>query len=611
MQYEILSKISKTEKSEVYLGSAKGYNQPVIIKKIKNADRTLYERVQRIDNPHIPKIFEMEEQGDSLIILEEYADGKEIDFYVKEAIEESKNGGSEIENSKIEGNITGEIVRFLTEVCDALAALHAEEPPIIHRDVKPSNILVGETGHVFLVDFDASRLYKETEDKDTRTLGTREYAPPEQYGFKQTDVRSDIYSFGAVMNELLDFEGDKLHPELRRIIDSCMAFDPDRRFSSILEVKKALENYKSASGKRAVKTACAVAAGIAVLVLAGVGIHRMNVNRAASVSGTAVTAEPTATPYDGEVTDHLLDYIDSETGESKVIIMYYALKEPEKTPVHALYPFHLGKDLVKRIKIQKDGRLNTTEIGQEYWNQDSDGVVTIDPAYLDTLDENGTYVISLDCDSVVVSFKLRIINYCTDASEFSWVTLMPGYSEFLKSEPEDLKLAIDNRLGRKLIKIVNSDTEEEIDESMYDLDTESDILTLKKELFEKEEDGTYLNYGLYFEELEGVKNKKAQITVCVRNRSYIKPIMEPKDFLVNSSEPEDIVIQMTWNDGKDKLESIYPSENAEETLSEDVYEVTEDSIIIKKEALKKIETGMHEYVLEFGDVGLAFTITVK
>ena len=84
MQYEILSEISRTEKNEVYLGSSSGYDDPVIIKKIKNVDRDIYERVQKIDNSHIPHILEMEQEGDVLTILEEYTDGEEIDKYVRD-----------------------------------------------------------------------------------------------------------------------------------------------------------------------------------------------------------------------------------------------------------------------------------------------------------------------------------------------------------------------------------------------------------------------------------------------------------------------------------------------------------------------------------------------
>ena len=539
----------------------------------------------------------MEEQGDTLTILEEYASGKEIDSYVKD---------------EIKGDVTGEVVHCLIEVCDALSALHGEEPPIIHRDVKPSNILVGDDGHVFLVDFDASRIYKESGEKDTRTLGTQDYAPPEQYGFKQTDVRSDIYSFGVVAKELFDTEETSLHPELKRIIDSCMAFDPDKRFSSIDEVKKALENYKSAGSRRALRRVCAVVVGAAVISLAGAGIYRLSVNRINSVSGTAVVAEPTATPYDGEVEDRVLDYTNPETGERNTAILYYALEEKEKTPIRIFLPMVIGKDLVKRIKIQREGRFNTTEISQEYWNQDSYGVLTIDNAYLDTLNENETYDVSLDCDSVVLSFKLKAVAHCKDATEDSWVSFIPGYQEYLKTEPRDMKWVIKNGFGRKLIKIVNLDTGEQIDESLYDTETEPGFLIVKKDIFEAEEDGSYLNFEVYFEELEGVLNlEKVPFTVCVRNRAYIPPEIEPRDFLVNLSEPEDIVIHVTWNDGKDKLESIYSKENVEDQFSKKQYEVTEDGVIIKKEALKKLKPGSYTYMLEFGDVGISFTITVK
>ena len=89
----------------------------------------------------------------------------------------------------------------MEELCEVLVFLHGYG--IIHRDIKPSNLLLAPDGHIRLIDFDAAREGKPSADNDTRLLGTRGYAPPEQYGFAQTDSRADIYAAGVTMKQLL------------------------------------------------------------------------------------------------------------------------------------------------------------------------------------------------------------------------------------------------------------------------------------------------------------------------------------------------------------------------------------------------------------------------
>ena len=92
-------------------------------------------------------------------------------------------------------------------MCDGLKELH--EQKIIHRDIKPSNMILQADGRIRLIDFDAARIFKDNKATDTELLGTKDYAPPEQYGFGQTDPRSDIYSLGVtIKNVRRAFEKD-------------------------------------------------------------------------------------------------------------------------------------------------------------------------------------------------------------------------------------------------------------------------------------------------------------------------------------------------------------------------------------------------------------------
>lgn len=124
------------------------------------------------------------------------------------------------------------------ELCSVLEFLHGKD--IIHRDIKPSNISLANDGHIRLIDFDAARMPKEDLEQDTRLLGTRGYAPPEQYGFAQTDARADIYSLGVTLEQLL---GDKAHKKrYKRIIGKCTNLNPDKRYQSARQVKRAFSS---------------------------------------------------------------------------------------------------------------------------------------------------------------------------------------------------------------------------------------------------------------------------------------------------------------------------------------------------------------------------------
>ena len=89
------------------------------------------------------------------------------------------------------------------QVADVLAYLHSQEPPIIFRDLKPANIMLQPNGNVRLIDFGIARRFTPGASKDTMLLGSVGYSPPEQFGRHQTDIRSDIYAFGATLHHLL------------------------------------------------------------------------------------------------------------------------------------------------------------------------------------------------------------------------------------------------------------------------------------------------------------------------------------------------------------------------------------------------------------------------
>ena len=172
-----------------------------------------------------------------------------------------------------------QITDICMQLCDILAQLHHREAPVIHRDIKPQNIIVRDEGEmrrdqdklrIALIDFDIARVYNRENDTDTRFFGTVAYAPPEQYGFSQTDARADIYSLGVLLRFLLtgstrENKNISVYKPLAKIIEKCTAFSPADRYSDIDQVKKALsEANPGAQRIRITKIAacCLLAAGL-------------------------------------------------------------------------------------------------------------------------------------------------------------------------------------------------------------------------------------------------------------------------------------------------------------------------------------------------------------
>ena len=133
-----------------------------------------------------------------------------------------------------------QVIRAMVQLCFALDFIHGLG--IVHRDIKPSNILLSEDGGIRLIDFETARFVRDGKDKDTRYLGTDGFAPPEQYGFSQTDFRTDIYAAGQTMKTLLGSLSAK--KKYAKIIRKCTALDPAERYQSAKALADALTNKR-------------------------------------------------------------------------------------------------------------------------------------------------------------------------------------------------------------------------------------------------------------------------------------------------------------------------------------------------------------------------------
>lgn len=187
-----------------------------------------------LEHPGIPKFAGVFENEQMRCVVRKYCPGVSLAQFVQENT-----------------ITTAQIISYGTQLCDILTFLHHREHPIIHRDLKPQNVIINDQGEVNLIDFGIARIYDSTASNDTEYFGTQAFAPPEQYGFSQTDCRSDIFSLGVVLCWVLTRETD---PEaalpkvenraLAKVLRRCTAFDPKNRYADADEVKRGLLNAR-------------------------------------------------------------------------------------------------------------------------------------------------------------------------------------------------------------------------------------------------------------------------------------------------------------------------------------------------------------------------------
>lgn len=204
MELERLETLKDSEKSKIYL-VFDTENRRILVEKHLQGNLPIYQRLIKLPHPYLPKLYEVRSGPDETVVVEEYIEGRSV----AEAHPTEK-----------------QLQKWLLELCEVLGHLHQNQ--IVHRDIKPSNLLIGADGHIRLIDFDAAREEKPQAESDTRLIGTRGYAPPEQYGFAQTDGRADIYALGVTFQELLGKEAKKRR--WRHILKRCTALEPKRRY---------------------------------------------------------------------------------------------------------------------------------------------------------------------------------------------------------------------------------------------------------------------------------------------------------------------------------------------------------------------------------------------
>lgn len=196
----------------------------------------------QLDHPHLPSIVDYyppDERGYSYVVMD-YIQGQTL-----QQLFETKKKRMPIER----------VLKYAVQLCDLLSYLHQFKPaPIIYRDLKPSNIIVNEQDHIFLIDFGIARNYKLGQQLDTIPMGTIGFAAPEQFeDERQTDHRTDLYNLGALLyyllsggrfyymtNKALSTYADNLPYGLEQTIDKLLQADPADRFQEAKEVQACL-----------------------------------------------------------------------------------------------------------------------------------------------------------------------------------------------------------------------------------------------------------------------------------------------------------------------------------------------------------------------------------
>lgn len=210
-------------------------NSELCVKKtIDIYSRDVYEQLASVRIEGVPAVKECVADEGKLIVVEEYVQGRSL----KQVLDEQGLLNEE------------QAYDIAVQLADILVRLHQLEPAIVHRDIKPSNIIIEKNGHVNLIDFNAARHVNADKNEDTRMLGTVYFAAPEQFGFGQSDERTDIYGLGATINYIMT--GDKPGAGIAEcrfsdILKKCLMVDAKDRYQSAEELRGVLDmlNYNA------------------------------------------------------------------------------------------------------------------------------------------------------------------------------------------------------------------------------------------------------------------------------------------------------------------------------------------------------------------------------
>ncbi len=219
--------------------------------------------LKTLSHPGLPRFVGEYENGDYLCMVREYVEGTSLDRCVAQ-----RKPGQE------------KAIKLAVSLCDILTYLHGRTPPVIHRDIKPKNLILDHQGELWLIDFGISRVFDPKKAEDTVPCGTKNFSAPEQYGYAQTDARADVFSLGILLGWLLTGECNRelilpriANRHLGRIVEKCTAFAPKDRYPTATNVRADLLALDGRRKRRALGWSCAAIVCLLCLC-AGFGLGR-------------------------------------------------------------------------------------------------------------------------------------------------------------------------------------------------------------------------------------------------------------------------------------------------------------------------------------------------
>lgn len=224
-EYEFLSKIKSNGGSGLFLLYDKTCGRKVLMKSgktemIENEARVL----SGLCGKGIPTVYGCFEWEGTSYLFRQYIEGRTLWEHF------DADGAFSVKKAADIG----------IRICEIISRCHNATPPVIHRDIKPENIILAADGEIYIIDFGISREYNSSAERDTQVMGTLSSAPPEQFGYGQTDERSDIYSLGVLLRKITNTNMKSPVERFSKIIKKCTMFSPNDRYKSVSEVKSDL-----------------------------------------------------------------------------------------------------------------------------------------------------------------------------------------------------------------------------------------------------------------------------------------------------------------------------------------------------------------------------------
>ena len=288
---------------QTFLLSSQKDGKKYILKRVflefRSEQENEYSIFSSLQNAAFPKVISYFENGQYAYLLRECIKG----YNLYQAVE---CGGVFTEQKAVE---------IAAAICRNLNYLHNQTPPVIHRDIKPQNIIYTPEGKAVLIDMGSARRYKKDAENDTAYVVTQATAAPEQYGFGQTDARCDIYAMGMLLVFMLTgrFGTDskdiqKISKPLRVIILKCIKFDPKKRYANVNMLRLRLEGCLK-KRKRIFRAALFACASV-VLLFTGILIGWIMGTSASRSDDNAVNAA--SAPQSAVYTRVIIEGIDDE-----------------------------------------------------------------------------------------------------------------------------------------------------------------------------------------------------------------------------------------------------------------------------------------------------------